>query len=90
MHKSREVASRAEELYRDLTNVGIEVLFDDRNERPGVMFADIDLIGIPHRLVIAKRGLDKGIVEYKQRRESEARELPLAQVLNQLQALIKY
>lgn len=88
MHKTRAVAERAERLYRGLTDTGIEVLFDDRDERPGVMFADMDLIGIPHRVVIGERGLRKGMIEYKSRREKKPRELPLDQAVDRLRTLI--
>ncbi|MEL6115448.1 proline--tRNA ligase [Photobacterium sp. SP02] len=68
MHKSEEVQQAAEALYADLTAAGIEVLFDDRKERPGVMFADMELIGVPHTVVIGDRSLKNGEVEYKDRR----------------------
>ncbi|WP_027251687.1 proline--tRNA ligase [Photobacterium halotolerans] len=68
MHKSEEVQQAAEALYADLTAAGIEVLFDDRKERPGVMFADMELIGVPHTVVIGDRSLQNGEVEYKDRR----------------------
>ncbi|MCB1772528.1 MAG: proline--tRNA ligase [Gammaproteobacteria bacterium] len=77
MKKSERVRDAAEKLYADLQAAGIEVLFDDRDARPGVMFADIELIGIPHRVVVGERGLDKGEVEYRGRRDSENRMLPL-------------
>jgi prolyl-tRNA synthetase len=67
MHKSEKVQATAEKLYADLQATGIEVLFDDRKERPGVMFADAELIGIPHTIVIGERNLDNGEVEYKHR-----------------------
>ncbi|WP_294615267.1 proline--tRNA ligase [uncultured Gilliamella sp.] len=67
MHKSQKVQATAEKLYIDLQAAGIEVLFDDRKERPGVMFADAELIGIPHTIVIGERNLDNGEVEYKHR-----------------------
>ena len=67
MHKSEKVQATAEKLYADLQALGIEVLFDDRKERPGVMFADAELIGIPHTIVIGERNLDNGEVEYKHR-----------------------
>ena len=67
MHKSEKVQATAEKLYADLQAAGIEVLFDDRKERPGVMFADAELIGIPHTIVIGERNLDNGDVEYKHR-----------------------
>ncbi len=71
MHKSDRVLKACEKLYADLTDAGIEVLFDDRKERPGVMFFDMELIGIPHMIVVGERGMDDGIVEYKNRREGE-------------------
>ena len=75
MHKSPRVKEAAEKLYAQLTTAGIEVLFDDRSERPGVMFSDMDLIGIPHRIVIGERGLDKGQIEYKYRRDEAAQDI---------------
>ena len=68
MHKSERVQEAAEKLYAELTAMGIEVLFDDRKERPGVMFSDMELIGIPHTIVIGDRSLDNGEMEYKNRR----------------------
>ncbi|KAB1508290.1 proline--tRNA ligase [Photobacterium damselae] len=68
MAKSEEVKEAAEKLYADLTAAGIDVLFDDRKERPGVMFADHELIGIPHTIVIGNRSLENGEMEYKSRR----------------------
>ncbi|UQB43027.1 proline--tRNA ligase [Thiomicrospira microaerophila] len=75
MHKSPRVKQVAEQLYTDLTAQGIEVLFDDRNERPGVMFNDMELIGIPHRIVIGERGLDEGKIEYKHRRDKDSQNI---------------
>ena len=68
--KSWRVAEAAEKIYDDLRNAGIEVLLDDRRERPGVMFADAELIGIPHRVVVAEKKLDQQAVEYKHRKTS--------------------
>ncbi len=67
MMKSEAVKSYCEDLYQKLTNKGVEILFDDRNLRPGMMFTDHELIGIPHRLVVSEKGLDKGQLEYKSR-----------------------
>lgn len=67
MHKAYRVRELAMRLYKELTSLGFDVLLDDRKERPGVMFADMDLIGIPHRIVIGERGIDENIVEYKHR-----------------------
>ena len=77
MKKSEQVRETVERLYADLRAAGIDVLFDDRDARPGVMFADMELIGIPHRVVIGERGLANGEVEYRARRDSENQMLPL-------------
>ena len=71
MHKSEEVKEAAEKLYAELTAMGIEVLFDDRKERPGVMFSDMELIGIPHTIVIGDRSMKEGNFEYKNRRTGD-------------------
>jgi prolyl-tRNA synthetase len=81
MHKSEAVAAAAEILYQSFTKAGIDVLLDDRNERPGIKFADMELIGIPHRLVIGDRSLEQGIVEYKHRTDEGAEEIPLSDAL---------
>lgn len=70
-HSSERVREAAEQLYQQLSAAGFEVLYDDRNARAGVMFADQELVGIPHRVVIGEKGLDAGTVEYKARREGE-------------------
>jgi prolyl-tRNA synthetase len=75
MNKSERVRLASESLYKKLVTAGYEVLFDDRNERPGVMFADMELIGIPHRLVISERGLDQGTIEYKGRCDTESQHI---------------
>jgi prolyl-tRNA synthetase len=77
MKKSQRVREAAGRLYADLLAAGIDVLFDDRDARPGVMFADMELIGIPHRVVIGERGLDNNEVEYRGRRDAGNRMLPL-------------
>ncbi|MEJ2529513.1 MAG: proline--tRNA ligase [Gammaproteobacteria bacterium] len=71
MNKSHRVRDAVEKLYAELTQAGIEVLLDDRDVRPGFMFADMELIGIPHRVVVGERGLDEGTVEYRGRQEAE-------------------
>jgi prolyl-tRNA synthetase len=71
MSKSHRVREAVEKLYADLTAAGIDVLLDDRDVRPGFMFADMELIGIPHRIVVGEKGLDSGSVEYRGRRETE-------------------
>jgi prolyl-tRNA synthetase len=81
MHKSEDVTRCAEELYRQLQAEGVDVLLDDRNERPGVKFADMELIGIPHRVVIGDRALADGNIEYKNRRGEESQLVPKDDIL---------
>ncbi|MBK7136969.1 MAG: proline--tRNA ligase [Rhodocyclales bacterium] len=78
--KSQSVRDAADQLYADLEAAGLEVLLDDRDERPGVMFADLELIGIPHRVTIGERGLKEGSVEYQERRDAAAVKVPLAAI----------
>ncbi len=82
-HKSTEVAERSEALYRELRETGIEVLFDDRDKKtsPGVKFADMELMGIPHRLVVSERGLNEGTIEYRGRRDRDSRHIPVHEIL---------
>jgi len=80
LQKSAAVREAAEKLYADLQKAGVDVLLDDRDERPGVLFADMDLIGIPHRIVLGERGLAAGNAEYKARREEKGIDVPLASV----------
>jgi prolyl-tRNA synthetase len=82
--KSEAVHDAAEAMYSAANALGIEVLFDDRAERPGVKFADADLIGIPHRIVIGERGLKSGVVEYRRRQDSEATDVALEDVLTKI------
>lgn len=81
MHKSDTLQPVAEKLYADLQQAGFDVLLDDRKERPGIMFADMELIGIPHRIVLGDRSLEKGLVEYKNRRDSDNSEIPLKDIV---------
>ncbi len=81
MHRSEELRTAAEALYKELTEAGLDVLFDDRDARPGVKFADAELIGIPHRLVISDRGLAAGELEYRHRRDTESRNLKREEAL---------
>ena len=83
--KSEAVSTAADKLYADLNAVGIEALLDDRGERPGVMFAEADLMGIPHRLVIGDRGLTDGTIEYKGRTDAEAQMIALNNVVEFMQ-----
>jgi prolyl-tRNA synthetase len=87
--KSAAVRAAADELRDALLQSGIDVILDDRDERPGVMFADWELVGVPHRLVVGERGLKDGQIEYKGRRDSEARLLPRGDVLAFLQQCLR-
>lgn len=82
MQKSELVANCAEQLYGELKAAGLDVLLDDRNERPGVKFADMELIGIPHRIVIGERSLKKGYLEYKGRRDQDTVEIKREDILS--------
>jgi prolyl-tRNA synthetase len=84
-HKSVRVKEKAEEIYQQFLDAGFDVLLDDRGLRPGVAFADMELIGIPHRLILGERGLDNGQIEYKNRRTGEGEEFPLDQVVKIMQ-----
>jgi prolyl-tRNA synthetase len=79
--KSAQVRSSAESLYANLMSAEIDVLLDDRDNRPGVMFADADLLGIPHQIVVGERGLEKGIVEYRDRKTGDSREIALDELV---------
>lgn len=79
--KSYRVREATEQLYADLKAAGIEVLLDDRDARPGFMFADMELIGIPHRVVVGDKGLDDGLVEYKGRRDTQMQLIPIDQIV---------
>ncbi len=81
MHKSQRLRTAIEDLYKAFIDAGMEILLDDRKERAGVMFSDADLIGIPHRLVLGERGLDKGMIEHKTRTTDTTEEIPLAQIV---------
>ncbi|MBT4986921.1 MAG: proline--tRNA ligase [Proteobacteria bacterium] len=87
LKKSEKVSAAVELLYTELQQAGIEVLLDDRNERPGVMFSEMDLIGIPHRIVVGERGLEKGVVEYRKRTDSESVDYPVETVIDILKTL---
>ena len=85
LHKSELVQTESEALYSKLTELGYDVLLDDRKERAGVMFADMELIGLPHRVVISERGLKNGTYEYKGRRDSESQDINTDSLLDFLQ-----
>jgi prolyl-tRNA synthetase len=89
MHKSALVRETAERLYAQLSAAGIDVLLDDRDERPGVKFADMELIGIPHHVVIGERSLGAGMLEYKHRAGGEREEVPVGTIGDFLSARIK-
>ncbi|MGM0542929.1 MAG: proline--tRNA ligase [Pseudomonadota bacterium] len=81
-HKSQRVREESERLYQALSAAGLDVLLDDRDTRPGVKFADLELMGVPHRLVIGDRSLDNGELEYKGRRDSDATMVPAEQIVD--------
>ncbi len=84
--RSAEVKAAADKLHDELDALGVDVILDDRGERPGAMFADWELIGIPHRVVLSDRGLKEGKVEYQGRRDAQATAVPAAEMLNDLKA----
>jgi len=85
-HRSATVREAADRLHDELTGAGTEVLMDDREERPGVMFADMELIGIPHRVVVGERGLKDGKIEYQGRRDASAVPVDLGEAANFLRS----
>lgn len=89
MDRSDEVKTAALKLHDELQALGVDVLLDDRGERPGAMFADWELVGVPHRVVLSDRGLKEGQVEYQGRRDAEASKLALADVLGHLKGKLK-
>ncbi len=89
MNKSYRVKEKAEELYNELKLAGFDVIFDDRKVRPGFMFADMELIGIPHRIVIGDKGLDKGVIEYRKRNQSENQDIPVDEIVDFLKKNIQ-
>lgn len=86
MHKSERVKEAAEKLYAELTAAGIEVLFDDRKERPGVMFSDMELVGVPHTVVIGDRSMDEGNFEYKNRRTGDKTPIAIDDIVAHVKA----
>ena len=88
-HKTPEVGHVAEKLYRQLLELGVEVLIDDREgHRPGAKFADAELIGVPHRIVVGERGLETATVEYMHRQTGKSENLPIEGLAAQLEARI--
>jgi prolyl-tRNA synthetase len=86
LQKSARVRERADALYAQLGAAGIEVLYDDRDARPGVKFAEAELLGIPHRIVLGERGLEAGTCEYRHRPATDNQDIPLADIVGFLQA----
>ena len=84
--RSPDVKAAADKLYGELLALGVDVILDDRGERPGAMFADWELIGVPHRVTIGDKGLKDGLVEYQHRRDTEASKVAVAEVLGVLKA----
>ncbi len=84
MDRSETVRVEAERIYSELLAAGVDVILDDRGERPGAMFADWELIGVPHRITIGDKGLKDGVVEYQHRRDSEASKIAAAEVVGHL------
>jgi prolyl-tRNA synthetase len=87
--KSYRVREATDQLYEDLKQAGIDVLLDDRDARPGVMFADMELIGIPHRIVVGDKALDDGQVEYKGRNDSETQLIPIEEIVGWVSARLR-
>jgi prolyl-tRNA synthetase len=85
-HKSAQVRAAADQLHAQMLGLGIDVLMDDRDERPGVLFADMELIGIPHRVVLSERGLGAGNAEYKGRRDDKPQDVPLQDIVGFLRS----
>lgn len=87
LHKSSQVREVSEKMYQELNSAGWDVLLEDRDERAGVLFADIDLIGIPYRIVISERGLQEGLIEFKSRTSTEPHKIPLEGYLSEIRGL---
>lgn len=87
--RSAEVKAAADSLYAALSAAGVDVVLDDRGERPGVMFAELELIGIPHRITIGDRGLKEGVVEYQARRDTSATKIALSDAVAQVKAKLE-
>jgi prolyl-tRNA synthetase len=83
------VKEAAETLYASLLEAGVDVILDDRNERPGAMFADWELIGVPHRVTIGDRGLKDGVVEYQHRKDAASSQVALAEIFGVIQSRLK-
>ena len=84
-----QVKTAADTLYKELLQAGVDVVLDDRNERPGAMFADWELIGVPHRITIGDRGLKEGMVEYQHRRDQASTRVPVAEIATLVQSRLQ-
>jgi prolyl-tRNA synthetase len=87
-NKSELVEKTASQIYQDLLKSGVDVLLDDRGERPGVMFAEADLMGIPHRIVVGERGIKEDKVEYKGRQDEAAQDVSLNEAVTYIKGLL--
>jgi len=87
-YKESRIRDAADSLYADLQEIGVDVLLDDRNERPGVKFKDADLVGIPLRVTIGPKALEKGRVELRRRREGQTEEVALGEVIKKTNSII--
>jgi prolyl-tRNA synthetase len=90
LDRSDAVRALADRLHGELQSAGVDVLLDDRGERPGVMFADLELIGIPHRITVGERGLKDGKVEYQGRRDTQATPVPADEIVAFLRAKLTH
>jgi prolyl-tRNA synthetase len=88
-HRSAEVRAEADRLYAAFGNLGVDVVLDDRDERPGVMFADMELIGVPHRVVVSDRGLKEGLIEYQGRVDESASKIAQGDIINVVEERIR-
>ena len=86
--RNEAVKAFADRLHDDLAAAGVDVLLDDRGERPGVMFADLELIGLPHRVTIGERGLKEGKVEYQSRRDAAATQVATGEIAAFIERLL--
>jgi len=89
MHKSLRLRDAVISFYNELSANNVDVILDDRNERPGVMFSDAELIGIPHRFVFSEKGLDVGEIEYKERRNEESQNIQIKEAITFIKEKIK-
>jgi prolyl-tRNA synthetase len=90
MDRSEAVKTEAERIYAALLADGVDVTLDDRGERPGAMFADWELIGVPHRITIGDKGLKDGMVEYQHRREAESSKVAVADIVGHLKGRLAH